>query len=227
MKLAQKIAEIKEQIHVKVKVVAVSKYVDSSVIREAYALGLRDFGESRIQDAKQKKEELQDLKDLNWHLVGHLQTNKVKEAIKIFDWIHSVDSLRLAKLINEETKVCKNEKGFHPPKLLLQVKLADDSSPASFGKFGFAVPELLEALPEISKLENLQMKGLMTILPRGLPSDENFRLFSALADLQKQIQEKNFSNISLDELSMGMSGDYLEAIRAGSTMLRVGRFLFT
>lgn len=153
--IADRINKIRENIPSQVKLVAVSKYTNAIAVRAAYDAGVRDFGESRVQDAKLKQAELVDLLDITWHMIGSLQSNKVRNAIAQFDWIHSIDRLSLAeqcdRLIFEMGK---------SPKLLLQVKLADDPS-----KSGWSESELLADLPKLERLQNLDIVGLMTILP--------------------------------------------------------------
>ncbi len=194
--------------------VAVSKYTDSAQIRLAYKLGVRHFGESRVQDAERKREELVDLTDIEWHFIGKLQTNKARKAVQIFNWIHSVDSLELLEKLN--IVACEEKK---KPNLLLQVKLAPDPN-----KGGFTEAELWDNLPLMFELSCLPIKGLMTILPLGLDSDERYRMFCKLAELKEQINS-HFKS-SLDELSMGMSGDCEEALRAGASILRIGKAIF-
>lgn len=197
-----------------VSIVAASKYTNSSQIKIAYEMGIRHFGESRVQDAEQKKAELSDLTEINWHMIGHLQTNKVRKAVQIFDWIHSVDRLELLEKINLTARELGKK-----PNLLLQVKLAPDES-----KSGFTEPELWENLPIMLELSNIPIKGLMTILPFGLASEERYKLFCRLAQLKDEINQR--FGTALSELSMGMSGDYEEALKAGTTILRIGKAIF-
>ena len=212
--IADRIDQIRSSIPPEVKLVAVSKYTTTAAIREAYAAGIRDFGESRVQDARVKQEELADLSDITWHLIGSLQSNKAKQAIAQFDWIHSIDRLSLAaqcdRLIAELGK---------SPKLLLQVKLAVDPS-----KSGWSETELLGDLPALAKLPNLNIVGLMTILPLGLSGAEAYELFGKTSQLAAKLQTLGWSNIQ--ELSMGMSADYAIAVKAGASMIRVGNQIF-
>ncbi|MGQ9837528.1 MAG: YggS family pyridoxal phosphate-dependent enzyme [Cyanobacteriota bacterium] len=211
-----RIQAVREQIPEHVEIMAVSKGYSADHIRAAYQAGIRHFGESRVQEAAQKQAQLQDLPDIIWHLIGHLQTNKVKAALKQFAWIDSVDSLRLAKLLNQkagELHLC--------PKLCLQVKLAPDPN-----KSGWSVAELLQSLPQLDQLLQVQISGLMTILPLNLDSETALGLFRKLAELADHIQRSGYKHLNLQTLSMGMSEDYPLAVAAGSNLIRLGRFLF-
>ncbi len=212
--IADRINKIRSNIPDNVKLVAVSKYTTTTAIRAAYAAGLRDFGESRVQEAKLKQEELADLLDITWHMIGSLQSNKTRQAIAQFDWIHSIDRLSLAvqcdRLISELGK---------SPKFLLQVKLADDPS-----KSGWSESELLADLPELRKLENLDVVGLMTILPLGLDESQAHDVFCSVGELAKKLRSLGWS--SIHELSMGMSADYAIAAKAGASIIRVGTQIF-
>ena len=212
--IADRVNQIRTSIPSQVKLVAVSKYTTTDAIRAAYDAGVRDFGESRVQDAKLKQEELADLSDITWHMIGSLQSNKARAAIAQFDWIHSIDRFSLAeqcdRLILELDK---------SPKLLLQVKLADDPS-----KSGWSESELLADLPKLAELKNLNIVGLMTILPLGLDQDQAFTLFSRVGELAEKLRSLGWSNIH--ELSMGMSADYAIAVTAGASIIRVGTQIF-
>ncbi len=212
--IADRINKIRTNIPSQVKLVAVSKYTTTDAIRAAYNVGVRDFGESRVQDAKLKQEELADLADITWHMIGSLQSNKVRAAIAQFDWIHSIDRLSLAeqcdRLILELDK---------SPKLLLQVKLSDDPS-----KSGWSESELLADLPKLAELKNLDVVGLMTILPLGLDESEAYAVFSRVGVLAEKLRSLGWHNIR--ELSMGMSADYAIAVKAGASIIRVGNQIF-
>jgi len=213
--IADRINKIRNQIPAQVKLVAVSKYTTTEAIRSAYAAGVRDFGESRVQDAKLKQTELADLEDITWHMIGSLQSNKARQAIAQFDWIHSIDRLSLAeqcdRIIAEIGK---------SPKLLLQVKLAEDPS-----KSGWSEAELIADLPQLKKLANLDIVGLMTILPIGLDDEQAYSVFSRVVDLAEKLRSQGWVNIH--ELSMGMSADYAIAVKAGATIIRVGNQIFS
>ncbi|MFO0210986.1 MAG: YggS family pyridoxal phosphate-dependent enzyme, partial [Pseudanabaena sp.] len=180
-----------------------------------YKAGIRDFGESRVQDTKIKQMELADLTDITWHMIGSLQSNKTRQAIAQFDWIQSLDRLRLAeqcdRLIQELGK---------SPKLLLQVKLAEDPH-----KSGWTESELLADLHQLEKLQNLNIVGLMSILPLGLNESQAYDVFSRVGELAAKLRSLGWSNIQ--ELSMGMSADYAIAVKAGATMIRVGNQIFS
>ncbi|PSB21217.1 YggS family pyridoxal phosphate-dependent enzyme [Phormidesmis priestleyi ULC007] len=199
-----------------VRVVAVTKQVSVEAMRVAYASGLRDFGENRIQDAEIKQAQLADLPDITWHLIGHLQANKAKKALEQFQWIHSVDSLKLAQRLNQ-LAADRPQK----PQICLQVKLLPDPN-----KFGWTEPELWADLPQLGDCEHLQIRGLMTIAPLGLSATEIFDLFVRTRELAVKIQQQNVRRLYLDQLSMGMSEDYLLAVQAGATIIRPGRILF-
>ena len=216
MTIAQNIETIRRDLPGSVKLMAVTKQVPVSLMREAYAVGVRDFGESRIQEAQAKQQELADLPDLCWHLIGHLQGNKVRKAVEIFDWIHSVDSL---KLLQQLDRVCIELT--KSPKICLQVKILPDPD-----KFGWTIAELLTDLPQIYECQQLQIVGLMAIPPLGLTTAQLQGLFESARDLSRQITDRSGSQLQLLELSMGMSGDYLPAIAAGATIVRLGSILF-
>ena len=197
-----------------IQVIAVTKTVSVEAMRSAYAAGVRNFGESRIQEAEAKRAELQDLTDVTWHFIGRLQSNKAQKAIELFDWIQSVDSLKLAQRLD---RLAQEQNA--TPKICLQIKLASDPN-----KAGFSVSELWEAIPQLEQLKHLQVRGLMVIPPIALERDQTLSLFQQAKELTKEIQQQ--SNLQLDQLSMGMSDDYGLAIQAGATMIRPGRVLF-
>ncbi|MFN6141076.1 MAG: YggS family pyridoxal phosphate-dependent enzyme [Pseudanabaena sp.] len=213
--IAERLNQIRSNISTNVKLVAVSKYTTTEAIRAAYKAGIRDFGESRVHDAKIKQMELADLTDITWHMIGSLQSNKTRQAIAQFDWIQSLDRLRLAeqcdRLIQELGK---------SPKLLLQVKLAEDPH-----KSGWTESELLADLHQLEKLQNLNIVGLMSILPLGLNESQAYDVFSRVGELAAKLRSLGWSNIQ--ELSMGMSADYAIAVKAGATMIRVGNQIFS
>lgn len=199
-----------------VVLIAVTKFFPSEVVRVAYDAGVRHFGESRVQEAMQKQAELTDLPDITWHLIGHLQTNKVRKAIEHFQWIHSVDSLKIAQKIDQAAADLQLQ-----PQCCLQVKMVPDPP-----KYGFDVATLDEALPQLDRLLHLNIRGLMTIPPLGTPEPKVKKIFAKAADLAMDINHKGFDRISIDQLSMGMSGDYASAIQCGATMIRLGTVLF-
>ncbi len=214
--IGQKIDSIRQQIPPNVRLIAITKQVSVEAMREAYATGIRDFGENRLQEALFKQEELQDLKDINWHFIGHIQKNKAKKIIENFTWIHSVDSLALAKRLNRLAEELNRI-----PKVFLQVKVLPDPN-----KYGWEVTNLLQELSQLSQNRHLNFQGLMTILPLGLSSTEVLEAFQETRQLATVIKQKGYINLTMKELSMGMSGDYIQAIEAGTTMIRLGRIIF-
>jgi PLP dependent protein len=214
--ISEHILSIRSSLPTSVKLIAVSKQVSAQSIRSAYNAGIRDFGESRIQEAASKQAELQDLPDISWHFIGHLQSNKAKKAIEHFPWIHSVDNLKLAQRLDQLAQ----QLGVSP-QVCLQVKILPDPN-----KSGWSVPELLADLPTLNQYKNLQIQGLMTIPPSGLKDSEILSVFNRNRELAKEIQEQNWSHIKMQHLSMGMSGDYELAVQAGATMVRLGTILF-
>ncbi len=214
--ITQRLTQIKQQLPPHVRLIAVTKKVSPQKMREAYVAGIRDFGESRLSEAIPKQKQLQDLPDICWHFIGHLQSNKAKKVLENFQWIHSCDSLKLAKRLNR----LAGELGCKP-KICLQVKILKDPN-----KYGWDIEALLADLVELECCESLDIQGLMTILPLGLSISESLQAFKATCELREKIGQKNHSNLSIRELSMGMSGDYQLAIQAGATMVRLGRIIF-
>ena len=214
---------IKDHIHAlqqglpsSVTLIGVTKFFPAEVVRVAYDAGLRHFGESRVQEAVPKQAELEDLPDLTWHLIGHLQSNKVRKAVGYFQWIHSVDSLKIARKIDQAAADLRKM-----PQCCLQVKMVPDPP-----KYGFDLDELEQALPALNQLTHLNIRGLMTIPPLDTPPPQVKAIFADAAALAAQINQQGLSNIVIDQLSMGMSGDYESAIAAGATMIRLGTSLF-
>lgn len=206
----------KEIVPYKPIIIAVTKYFGADKLIEAYNDGLRDFAENRVQDALEKFGSLpEEIKqNSRFHLIGHLQSNKVKKAVGNFDLIHSIDSLKLAEAVSKEAL----QKSI-VQKILLQVNNANEEA-----KSGFAVDDLKKAFPEIIALRGVKVEGLMNIAP--IASESELRvLFQGMLDLKQEL-EKDFA-YELKELSMGMSSDYKIAIEYGSTMIRIGRKLFT
>jgi PLP dependent protein len=214
--ITQRLANIRENLPASVRLIAVSKQVSPDAIREAYAAGVRDFGENRVREAIEKQERLQDLSDITWHFIGHLQSNKAKMALERFDWIHSIDRLTLAQELDRLI-----QRGCPQRSILLQVKLAVDPN-----KSGWMAQELLADLPALDRLEHLRIRGLMTILPLGLTPAETQSVFRETRLLADRIRTANFSRISMEQLSMGMSEDYPLAVTEGATLIRLGRIVF-
>ena len=197
-----------------VTLIAVSKTKPVSMIEELLPGGTRDFGENKVQELVDKYEVLP--KDIHWHLIGHLQRNKVKYVVDKACLIHSVDSMRLAETISEEGV----KKGVTVP-VLIEVNVAGEES-----KFGVTLEETEGLVREIAKLPSIQIKGLMTIAPYVEDPEENRVHFSRLKQLSVDIKNKNIDNVAMDVLSMGMTGDYQVAIEEGATMVRVGTGIF-
>ena len=214
--IASRIASIRQQLPASVKVIAVTKQVSVVAMREAYAAGVRDFGESRVQEAEFKQSQLQDLTDITWHFIGRLQSNKAKKAVEKFQWIQSLDSLKLAQRLDQLAETLEDK-----PQICLQVKILPDPN-----KSGWTVPSLLADLPELNQCTNLKIQGLMTIPPLGLNDSEILSVFECTRELAQKIQQQNWSNIQMQQLSMGMSDDYQLGVQAGATMVRLGRILF-
>ncbi len=200
----------------KPNIIAVTKYFDENAIINAYDAGLRNFAESRVIEAIEKINKLPDEIRINskFHFIGHLQTNKAKKVVSNFDLIHSVDSLKLAELISKEAQEIGKAQD-----ILLQVNNANEEQ-----KFGFSVDEVFENFSAIQKLDNVNLLGLMSMTPLNAQEDELDRLFSQMAQLKSELEERFKCN--LPELSMGMSQDYKIAVKHGATMLRIGRKLF-
>lgn len=214
--ISQKIDSIIQEIPPDVELIAITKQVGLEAMREAYAAGVRNFGENRLQEALIKQEKLQDLSDINWHFIGHIQKNKAKKVIENFHWIHSVDSLSLAQRLNRlaiESDLT--------PQVFLQVKVLPDPN-----KYGWEATSLLQDLEQLNQLNHLDYQGLMTILPFGLSSVATLTAFQETQKLATLIEEKNYPQLKMKELSMGMSGDYKLAIQAGATKIRLGRTIF-
>jgi PLP dependent protein len=218
--IAHNIDTIRQGLPDSVRLMAVTKQVSVAAMREAYAMGIRDFGESRIQEAEKKQQELSDLTDLCWHLIGHLQSNKVRKAIAIFDWIHSIDSLKLAQQLDAVLAEGIRQRS-SKLKVCLQVKILPDPD-----KYGWNVSELMADLPAIDRTQHLDICGLMAIPPLGLNIPETIACFDGARDLRDRIRQQSWEHIDLSELSMGMSGDYQQAIPCGSTIVRLGSIIF-
>ena len=198
------------------RIIAVTKYYDESAIMDAYSAGLRDFGESRANDAIKKIESLpEDLrKNSEFHFIGHLQTNKVDKVVKYFDYIQSVDSYHLAKAISESAK-----KVGKVQKILIQMNISGEIQ-----KFGFEAEKLKSCINELRKLECINILGIMCMAPLGAGEEELNQVFSKARELSEEFN-KEFGT-DFKELSMGMSDDYVCAVKNGATMIRIGRLLF-
>ena len=197
-----------------VTLIAVSKTKPVSMMEEALQTGVLDFGENKVQEILEKKPLLPD--NVRFHMIGHLQRNKVKQVIDKAVLIHSVDSMRLAEQIEEEAE----KKGLHVD-VLLEVNVAREES-----KYGFFMEEVEEAVREMGKLSHITVKGLMTIAPNVVDPEDNREVFKKLYQLYVDIKSKNIDNGTMSVLSMGMTGDYEVAIEEGATMIRVGTGIF-
>ncbi len=197
-----------------VTLIAVSKTKPVEMLQEIYDEGIRDFGENKVQELDQKMPVMPE--DIKWHMIGHLQRNKVKYIAGKVALIHSVDTYRLAEEINIQAK----KKNVIIP-ILIEVNIAQEES-----KFGTSKEDAILLVEEISKLENVRIKGLMTIAPNVSNPEENRLYFRGIKQLSVDIRNKNIDNVSMDILSMGMTGDYMVAIEEGATMVRVGTGIF-
>ncbi|MCR4923577.1 MAG: YggS family pyridoxal phosphate-dependent enzyme [Lachnospiraceae bacterium] len=197
-----------------VTLIAVSKTKPVELIKEVYDEGVRDFGENKVQEILDKYDKLPG--DIRWHMIGHLQTNKVKYIVDKVYMIHSVDSLKLGKEISKEA-LKKNVK----VPILIEVNVSKEES-----KFGVAYEDTLELIRELALLPNIMVKGLMTVAPYVDDPEENSTIFCKLRELSIDINGKNIDNVSMECLSMGMSGDYAVAIREGAGCVRVGTSIF-
>lgn len=217
MSVKENLLQIQEDIvPYKPNIIAVTKYFDESAIVEAYNAGLRDFAESRVIESIDKINKLSDeiKRNSKFHFIGHLQTNKVKKAVRNFDVIQSVDSIKLAEIISEEA-----EKIGKVQDILIEVNFANEEQ-----KFGISKDEIFSIFEKVKELSNINIKGLMSMAPLGAEEKELDALYASVANTKQEL-EKEF-NCALPELSMGMSQDYKVAARHGATMLRIGRKLF-
>lgn len=197
-----------------VTLIAVSKTKPIEMVQEAYDAGKRDFGENKAQEMKQKYEVMP--KDIRWHFIGHLQTNKIKYLLGRTCLIHSVDSLHLAQAI--EAECVKRDQEVD---ILIEVNVAQEAT-----KFGLKLEETLALVREAAKLPHLHIQGLMTIAPYVEDPEQNRPIFASLRKLSVDIAAKNIDNVHMNVLSMGMTGDYEVAIEEGATMVRVGTGIF-
>ena len=197
-----------------VTLIAVSKTKPITDLQEIYNAGVRDFGENKVQEMCDKMENMP--KDIKWHMIGHLQRNKVKYIVGNVALIHSVDSYRLAEEINIQAK----KKGIVVP-ILVEVNIADETT-----KFGVSKEDAMELVRQIASLDALSIKGLMTIAPYVVDPEENRAYFRKIKELSVDIDNQNIDNVSMDILSMGMTGDFEVAIEEGATMVRVGTGIF-
>ena len=197
-----------------VTLIAVSKTKPLEDLQAVYDLNIRDFGENKVQELTGKIEAMPD--DIKWHMIGHLQRNKVKYIVDKVELIHSVDSLRLAEEISKQaTKKNVNVN------ILVEINIGDEES-----KFGISADEVKVLVRDIAKLDNIKVQGLMCVAPYVVDSEENRGFFHKIKDLSVDIMKENIDNVSMNVLSMGMSNDYQVAIEEGATMVRIGSNLF-
>ncbi len=197
-----------------IRVIAVTKTVEVDRIKNVYEYGLRDMGENRVQELTEKYDKLPP--DCKWHLIGHLQTNKVKYIIDKIEMIHSVDSIELAKEINSRAAKCQRKID-----ILLQVNVSGEDT-----KFGISPNDVDEYVGIISQMENISLKGLMTIAPFNQDPQVIRPVFRNLYNIYIDIKRKNIDNVNMDYLSMGMSNDFEVAIEEGANIVRIGTGIF-
>lgn len=195
-----------------VELCAVTKHVPLETIQQAFDYGLKVFGENRIEEALPK---VQDMPHVAWHLIGHLQSRKVKTALPLFQLIHSVDSLKLIECINREAQKQNSVS------ILLEVNISGEES-----KYGFTEVGLWELLPQLDKFPSVKVKGLMTMAPLSSDPEMSRLIYRRCRELKEAIEAKNLPFLKMDILSMGMSQDFEVAIEEGATLVRVGRALF-
>lgn len=213
MAIKENIQEIKQNIPEGVTLLAVSKTKPLEYLEEAYEAGMRDFGENKVQELLKKEENFHD--DVRWHLIGHLQTNKVKYLVDKVHLIHSLDSI---KLLNEIERVFKNaDKSVNT---LIQINIGREES-----KTGILEEDLEEFIEAIEKCKHVLVKGIMVIIPIG-DEESNRHYFKKTKKIFDSLKERKFNNITMEILSMGMTHDYLTAIEEGSTLVRVGTGIF-
>ncbi len=198
-----------------VRLVAVSKTIPVNRVREAIEAGVTVLGESYVQEAREKFNQLATC-PVSWHFIGHLQSNKAKYAVRLFDMIHSVDTLKLARELNKQSQ--KNAK---VQNILIQINISKESS-----KSGVDAQNVLDLIDTVRHLENLSVKGLMTMPPFFNDPEKARPYFSALRNLRDRIRQETPPEVALDELSMGMTGDFEVAIQEGATLVRIGTAIF-
>jgi pyridoxal phosphate enzyme (YggS family) len=222
--LEENLAQVEENINAackksgrdrsEVTLIAVSKTKPVDMLRTVYDCGIRNFGENKVQEMCDKMEVLPD--DIKWHMIGHLQTNKVKYIIGRTELIHSVDSVHLAEEIQRQAV----KKDLTVP-ILIEVNIAEEES-----KFGIHKEDTIALVREIAAFDHLKIKGLMTIAPFVENPEDNRLYFREIKQLSVDIKNQNIDNVAMDILSMGMTGDYMVAIEEGATLVRVGTGIF-
>ena len=225
MELKQQLEDIRERIRRaaescnrdpdSIRLVAVSKTVPAETVKEAIEAGATILGENYVQEAREKFDALVPY-PVSWHFIGHLQSNKAKYAVRLFDLIHSVDSLKLARSLHKEA-----QKAGKIQPILVQVNISGEDT-----KSGISAEDAPALISQISQLENLSVKGLMTMPPYFYQPEKVRPYFAALRELRDQIKKQAPPNVSLEELSMGMTGDFEVAIKEGATLVRIGTAIF-
>jgi len=225
LELKQRLEIIKERIRriavscnrdpVSIRLVVVSKTFPPETVKEAIEAGAAILGENYVQEAREKFEALVHY-PVSWHFIGHLQSNKAKYAVRLFDLIHSVDSLKLARSLDKEA-----QKAGKIQPILVQVNISGEDT-----KSGISAEDAPALISQISQLENLSVKGLMTMPPYFYQPEKVRPYFAALRELRDQIKKQAPPNVSLEELSMGMTGDFEVAIKEGATLVRIGTAIF-
>lgn len=210
----RKACEISGRNPEEVTLIAVSKTKPVSMLKEAYEAGAVIFGENKVQEIQDKYDQMPT--DVHWHMIGHLQRNKVKYIVDKVEMIHSVDSVRLAETIEAEAA----KKNLVVP-ILIEVNVAEEDS-----KFGVHTDQVSELISAVSRFPHIRIKGLMTIAPFVENPEENRSVFRKLKELSVDIAQKNIDNVDMNVLSMGMTGDYEVAVQEGATMVRVGTGIF-
>ena len=198
----------------KVQIIAVTKTLNYGAIKAAYKNNIFNIGESKIQEIEKKIQKKQKLENLKIHLIGHLQTNKAKKAVLLCDYIQSVDSIKIAAKINKEASLINKIQ-----KIYLQINIGEDDK-----KYGFSANQIFSKCDQIIKMSNLQVVGIMTILPQAISEQKTKKLFLKTKQIQEEIQKKTCTTCK--ELSMGMSGDYKTALKMGATNIRIGTRLY-
>jgi len=224
MTIAENVARVRERMEAaarragrdpgKVRLVAVSKTVDAARIRQAIEAGVNLLGENYVQEAQKKVEELGH--GAGWHFIGHLQSNKARVAVRLFDWVHSLDSLRLAEELN---RAAQQQSRVLP--VLLQVNLGQEAT-----KFGAQEDEVIRLLEKMASLPGISVKGLMTMPPYFENPEESRPYFRALRELNEAISRRGIPGVLMEELSMGMSNDFEAAVEEGATLVRLGTAIF-
>jgi pyridoxal phosphate enzyme (YggS family) len=225
MELKQRLEQVRERIRKvcescnrdadSVRLVAVSKTIPAGTVKEAIESGVRILGENYVQEAREKFDALIQY-PVSWHFIGHLQSNKTKYAVRLFDLIHSVDSLKLARELDKQAKKVDKIQ-----QILVQVNISEEDT-----KSGITADEAPRLISEISELENLSIRGLMTMPPYFYQPEKVKPFFAALRKLRDQVKERSLTNVSMEELSMGMTGDFEVAIEEGATLVRIGTAIF-